>query len=415
MIGLKNRNEDILGSLKANRFNIESRIQEFIKILEVIESDFNISVEGSWGSGKTFFVKQLCHVINNKIELEKYSGNSEMSIEAIYFNANEFDFVDSPILALIYCLVKDDKFLRIEVKRRNSIIEDFAKLLKVFSLGNIDLSDLSNSDSIIKSIVEQEEVYIIAERVIDSILEETANRLIIFIDELDRCDPRFSLKTFESLKRLFSNKKVNFIFSFDRTQMNNTISHLYGTGAGTKKYLQKFVDYTINLEVVDADRYTQFLTTSIELSCNLNFEYLKLLNTYFKPNYRDLNRIITKFELMKFDSGSYRFKLDNYVYVTLIPFFTYVKCINPKSFSDIVNGNYNIVHTFMEDSKWDNWELRNFNYRFKEDDRDMDTKEIRTEVLNGLFSNKSLQKENNLDMFELDRAKKIFAKYIHSC
>lgn len=43
---------------------------------------------------------------------------------------------------------------------------------------------------------------------LDSLLLEKGNRLIVFIDELDRCKPSYSVKLLERIKHYFDNDRI---------------------------------------------------------------------------------------------------------------------------------------------------------------------------------------------------------------
>ncbi len=62
---IKKLEEDILGR------NVS--IYRFIRLLLAIEDGGVISIDGNWGSGKTFFVKQV------KLVLDAYNPNSKIS------------------------------------------------------------------------------------------------------------------------------------------------------------------------------------------------------------------------------------------------------------------------------------------------------------------------------------------------
>lgn len=58
--------KNILNTLVEYPFNRNEEISSFLELLTTIEGHFVISIDGQWGSGKTFFVKQ-CELILNSI------------------------------------------------------------------------------------------------------------------------------------------------------------------------------------------------------------------------------------------------------------------------------------------------------------------------------------------------------------
>ena len=64
--------ENILKSLQEDIFERNQELQYFIKLLNSIEGPYSIAVNGTWGSGKTFFVKQA------KMVLDAYNTDFDM-------------------------------------------------------------------------------------------------------------------------------------------------------------------------------------------------------------------------------------------------------------------------------------------------------------------------------------------------
>ena len=50
---------------------------------------------------------------------------------------------------------------------------------------------------------------------IDSTLAERAEKLVLFIDELDRCRPEYAIRLLGDIKNLFENERVIIVYSMD--------------------------------------------------------------------------------------------------------------------------------------------------------------------------------------------------------
>ena len=75
---------------------------------------------------------------------------------------------------------------------------------------------------------------------LNSLFTEKANRLLIFIDELDRCKPLFAVSLLERIKHYFDNPNITFVFSTNLSELQNTIRNLYGDQFSASRYLDKF-------------------------------------------------------------------------------------------------------------------------------------------------------------------------------
>ncbi|UXN12134.1 KAP family P-loop NTPase fold protein [Lactobacillus amylovorus] len=80
-------------------------------------------------------------------------------------------------------------------------------------------------------------------------------KLIVFVDELDRCKPTYAIKVLERIKHYFSVPNITFIFSVDLSQLQNTVKRYYGEEFDGYHYLDRFFDLVINLPEPNLDNY----------------------------------------------------------------------------------------------------------------------------------------------------------------
>src|SRR5699024_10803320 len=62
----------------------------------------------------------------------------------------------------------------------------------------------------------------------DALLPEKGNRLVVFIDELDRCKPSYAVRLLERIKHYFSHENITFVFSVNINELRHTIEKHYG-------------------------------------------------------------------------------------------------------------------------------------------------------------------------------------------
>ena len=65
---------------------------------------------------------------------------------------------------------------------------------------------------------------------LEVIMIEKTNKIVIFVDELDRCNPLFAIKLLERIKHFFDDERFNFIFSTNLNELQYTIKKFYGEG-----------------------------------------------------------------------------------------------------------------------------------------------------------------------------------------
>ena len=88
-----------------------------------------------------------------------------------------------------------------------------------------------------------------------AIFKEQGNRLVIFIDELDRCKPDFAVKLLERIKHYFVNPDITFVFSINSMELQHTIKQYYGSEFDACKYLDRFFDLRIVLPDISTEKF----------------------------------------------------------------------------------------------------------------------------------------------------------------
>jgi len=78
-----------------------------------------------------------------------------------------------------------------------------------------------------------------------------SNRVIIFIDELDRCHPDYAIALLEAMKLVFDHDGFIFVLFVNADYLENLAAHRFGSTAQGEKYLDKFVDVRLGLPVGD--------------------------------------------------------------------------------------------------------------------------------------------------------------------
>jgi hypothetical protein len=84
-------------------------------------------------------------------------------------------------------------------------------------------------------------------------------KVVIIIDELDRCRPTYAIELLERVKHLFDASGVVFILGIDRSQLNHSIRSLYGSEFDATGYLRRFIDVDYRLPEPKVGNYCDYL------------------------------------------------------------------------------------------------------------------------------------------------------------
>jgi len=102
-------------------------------------------------------------------------------------------------------------------------------------------------------------------------------RVVIFIDDLDRCSPNKALEVLESIKLFLDIEGFIFIIGLSHKTVTKLISHAYkSTGVKGEDYIKKIIQIPIQIPSWSHENIIDLIETRI--ASNLNPEYTKFLH-----------------------------------------------------------------------------------------------------------------------------------------
>lgn len=124
-------------------------------------------------------------------------------------------------------------------------------------------------------------------------------KIIIFIDELDRCRPDFAIETLEIVKHYFAIPNIVFVLSLDIEQLSHSIATCYGQNMDSAGYLRRFIDFQVNIPQAKLNQ-TLFKEFSADTELVLNmFMYFNLSIRDILKIKKDLIFFLKKFNVRK--------------------------------------------------------------------------------------------------------------------
>lgn len=275
-------------------------IVEFLaKFIDKVDGPFVLTLDSPWGTGKTTIVKMLEAVLKNA----NYS--------CIYFNAWKIDYITDPIVALVSS-IDQLKFEETEdktkfkkhvdkVKKVTSLIakRSIVTAVKTLTFNALDLEEevetaiAEFSGDSMKDIVDafQEESSLLnkfhselelAVKQLPSLNKK--EKLIFFIDEIDRCRPTFAIEMLERIKHLFDVPNIIFVLSIDKAQLQSGISAVYGSNINSLEYLRRFIDLEYTIPKVKTNKFIESLFVKFKIDDALNARSKNPELQYDKPN-----------------------------------------------------------------------------------------------------------------------------------
>lgn len=269
--------EDFIG-----RDEIISKITELVDIMPA-DKNCCIALDGEWGSGKSFVMDRL-----------KENFESKENNFVVFYDAWKNNFYSDPLIAILYCIF-DTLQSKVNITQKRTrkgckaiTIKDCDKEKTKKIVGLVDkaikengskvsneilnnLKDIGSAGavlyyaiSLIKGIIKQAKATILDNNLFaefksyQSLLEEAKatlnlitagdtdkpSKLIILVDEIDRCLPNEQLVILERLHHLFDINNCAVIVALNKKSIVESYTKIYCNDKKTgEEYLRKFLDY----------------------------------------------------------------------------------------------------------------------------------------------------------------------------
>ena len=358
---LKPTEENLLSAYKNDQIGRNTDIHAFVDILNSLEDSCSIALDGAWGSGKTFFVKQAkmilesCSPIESKSEYrdevktvwKNYHGGKEPEFQAqlcVYYDAWENDNDGDPILSLVYSILQqvDEET---PFPKDNKIFEKVAALADcITGKSTTAVLESMKSDSVLDDLRKSKSVHSTIAEFLDHLLDERANRLIVIIDELDRCKPDYAVRVLEKIKHYFDNERITFVFAVNVQELQHTISSYYGSHFDSCRYLDRFFDLRIALPPANLQRYYQSIDFQSDYY-TVDFVCKKIIEK-FHFSLREISRFLKAMKIAEYElTHSDRFSFSDPEQLTariceiyLVPLLIALEISDMNAYTQLISG-----------------------------------------------------------------------------
>ena len=372
-------NEEIIESIGADNAERNESLIEFIQLLDTIAPPYTIMLDSPWGSGKTFFVKSL------QLLLEAANGSTAITkdtyrrscplVEQVkqspsrlipaYFNAWENDDTSDPIIALFAVLAAQ---LQVSTKQKElgkafeslvglalkAAVPAIGAFTGTTAMVNLDaLPDAGThalkrfkGEDLVECYKQRMSLRKTINEQLERVLSSSDEKIVIFIDELDRCRPDFAIHLLEQTKSLFQNKRIVLVLSCDTIQLASSLKGAYGESYDSTRFLERFYDQKVHLK--PADPY-KTITGKAFTPMEIGFD--RLISEIFQTKAltpRDITRLLPKIEEVR----KHVFELENAAYAgrdsicpllsiaigAFLPLLIFIEREDSMAYDEIVRG-----------------------------------------------------------------------------
>lgn len=286
------------------------------RLVEDISEPMVIAVDAPWGAGKSVFLK--CWV-------GAHTQENQGKARTVYFDAFKHDFMDDPLIGLTGTINERLGESGSEAKLWRKAKEAASKLalpairmgLAIGTAGTseyagavVDAALAAGSSELQKASEQfwrkEDGKRSAMQGFREALLELAAEqKLVIVVDELDRCRPDYALTLLEVIKHFFDVPNVHFVLGVNMKELANSVRARYGAGTQADRYLQKFVTLSMPLVPPRSQRnpsgllrqHFEYTCEKLDLSArwqaNWLHDYLRLVDHHAGLSLRDVEKIAT--------------------------------------------------------------------------------------------------------------------------
>lgn len=284
---------------------------------------YAIALDSPWGTGKSIF-------------LEKFEAMLEQDcqdqLRVVHYNAWENDFWDNAFEPFADAIFSHPLFSspladQTEASAGKKLGDALKHLVVSFAKKRIDdyfdspemMKALESAAGAVKAATSQNTTIIspaysiyksnleAMQDAMEKVLDEAGTKgstqkvkLVIVIDELDRCRPTFAIETLEIVKHVMDVTNIVYLFALDVQQLGAAVKQVYGAEIDATSYLMRFFSYYSRL--TDTNLYAIIRSELSEIS---HFQELRSLPYKMSSvakelqlSARDLETIIKVYKLM---------------------------------------------------------------------------------------------------------------------
>ncbi|HIZ89118.1 MAG TPA: KAP family NTPase [Candidatus Mucispirillum faecigallinarum] len=228
-----------------------------------------ISVSGDWGTGKTYLAKNW----------HKYL--EEQGYFTCYIDAHKKDYAEDPLLVFVEELnaninqyYKENMGFWWKVRNKIPVLKNKVPKLLINAstlIAGVEVGLVINVIRILiqltqnflsSKIKDKLKYFALYEKYISDFKAALTKfttlfdkPVVIFIDELDRSNPKFVVKLIEQLKHIFEIPNLAFILTVNKKELSNTIKGIYGSEMDGYAYYKKFTTHDFTLYPIEHIHY----------------------------------------------------------------------------------------------------------------------------------------------------------------
>lgn len=233
-MSLKHSHNDQPTAIPCEYLGTNTFIQEVANDIRESDSPKTIAITGYWGSGKTSCLAATFQAVTGKAPtgfLDKSDIDTSNDCIGIWFEAWRYQNEQTPIVALLHTIKEQfstsrkfvnsvGKLTSISALGALTIFDGVIK--KASGLGGFDklqaIGEKYEKDNLLTQLA-PDQINDALTKAVKELLGRKKKKLVIFIDDLDRCEPEMAYKLLEGLKLYLNIPNCTVVMAIDQQQI----------------------------------------------------------------------------------------------------------------------------------------------------------------------------------------------------
>lgn len=307
-------------NLNEDLFGVKKYIDGLIDYITICSTPMTIAIQGDWGTGKTSIMNMIKDGIEDKClyswfntwEFSQFNMSDELVISLLKSMVDSLNIKEennnlNKSLKILANSLKSGTLMAIDMAVGGRVADTAEKVIDGFT--NKDQTDYFNSIKVLKEQFQNH---------INYALEKSGkDRVIMFVDDLDRLNPEKAIELLEVLKNFLDCENCVFILAIDykvvykgiKLKYNNVLDENKG-----KAFFEKIIQLPFKVPVVEYNLYNyvkhslQEIGYSDDINVNLCVE---LISNSIGKNPRAIKRLLNSALLLKKIQGDKLFTKEN--------------------------------------------------------------------------------------------------------
>ncbi len=299
---MREKRDNPLTSIEQDKLSLEDKVNVVAETILTETPPLRIGIFGEWGSGKTSFMNFVKERIEKRMRRIK---KPERHANIVWFNAWEYQHSENILFSLVAHIADEPesvlkKFLK-ETKKLG--LASFLGLIQ--PIASRAAKSLELTEKLLEEYIDQrsqeyravEEFKQFYKRLESEVLGDKG-RLVVFMDDLDRCSPENLLRMLEAMKNFACGEKTVFVVGIDPRVAGAAVKTYYGNyeAFDGQEFLEKIFNFTFRL-MPWAFPNIDGIAEAFQLGTGLTMSVLVGDLRFHNP--RKVKKVLRRFEMIR--------------------------------------------------------------------------------------------------------------------